>query len=78
MSEAHHDLAHEFPEYRDKIRDLKQHDGHFARLAADYHELVKELHLIESGGETPEDAYVEQLKKKRLKAKDEIGEMLRK
>ena len=77
MSEAHHDLVHEFPEYKDRIHELKQHDGHFVRLAADYHALVKELHQIEVGVETPADEYVEELKKRRLAVKDEIAELLR-
>lgn len=77
MSEAHHDLAHELPEYRDRIPGLKTSDEHFAKLYGDYHELAKELHRIEIGAETPEDAYVEELKRKRLAIKDELAAMLR-
>lgn len=78
MSEGHHDLAHEFPEYKDRIHELKLAGGHFAVLMARYHDLVKELHLIETGQETPSDEYVEQLKKQRLAVKDEIAALLRK
>lgn len=78
MSEGHHDLAHEFPELKDKIHELKMHDGHFSRLMHDYHDVSKELHLIEAGGETPSDVYVEDLKKKRLALKDELYGMLTK
>lgn len=78
MSEAHHDLAHELPEYKDKIHQMKMDNGHFARLSTDYHGVVKELHQIEIGAETPDDNYVETLKKKRLALKDELSEMLRK
>lgn len=78
MSEAKHDLAHELPEYVEQIRELKAHDQHFVRLSNEYHALVKELHQIEAGQETPADEYVEQLKKKRLQVLDEIVTMLKK
>jgi uncharacterized protein YdcH (DUF465 family) len=76
MSEGHHDLAHQFPEHRDRIHDLKQSDAHFARRAHEYHDVAKELHAIEAGTETPSDQYVEALKKKRLALLDEIYGML--
>lgn len=78
MSEAKHDLVHELPEYADKIHELKMSDGHFQRLSRDYHDLVKELHKIEIGTETPGDEYVETLKKKRLAVLDDIVATLRK
>jgi uncharacterized protein len=77
MSEAQHDLAHEFPEHKEKIHALKLSHGHFQKLAGDYHNLIKELHRIESGVETPSDDYVEELKKRRLLAKDQIAALLR-
>lgn len=72
MSESKHDLVHELPQYADQIHRLKMSDGHFQRLSRDYHGLVKELHQIEIGQETPGDEYVETLKKKRLSVLDEI------
>ncbi len=77
MSEGHHDLAHEFPEYRDRIGELKNADAHFSRLAAEYHGVCKELHQVEAQIETPSDQYVEQLKLKRLHLKDELHAILR-
>lgn len=76
MSEANHDLAHEFPEYRDKIHELKTHNRHFVTVSERYHDVVRELHRIESGAETPSDEYVETLKKRRLAFKDELAAML--
>jgi len=32
-----HDLAHEFPEYRDPIHRLKMTDQHFSNLFDEYH-----------------------------------------
>ena len=77
MSEAHHDLAHEFPEHADKIHALKASNEHFAHLAGQYHELVKEIHRIEIGEETPADEYTEELKKRRLSVLDDIAAILR-
>lgn len=78
MSEAQQDLAHEFPELRDKISVLKSSHAHFANLLGRYHEVVKQVHRIEAGIETPGDTVVENLKKQRLYLKDELYSMLQK
>ena len=72
-----HDLHHELPEYAERIHLLKTRDHHFRRLFEEYDEVVKELHRIEEQIETPSDAYVEQLKLKRLHLKDQLYDMLR-
>ncbi len=72
-----HDLVHEFPEYRERIHELKTGNRHFARLFDEYHELDHEVRRIEEGVETPADAYIEELKKKRLQHKDELYAMIR-
>ncbi|MDR3416159.1 MAG: YdcH family protein [Nevskia sp.] len=72
MTAGKHDLIHEFPEFRERIHELKLGDAHFARLFAEYHELDHEVHRIEQGVETPSDVYCEELKKKRAKLKDEL------
>lgn len=77
MSEANHDLAHEFPEYKNRIHELKQSDGHFIRLSGEYHELSKQLHRINSQLETPSDDAIEELKVKRVRLKDELFQMLK-
>lgn len=71
-----HDLHHEFPEYNDKIHDLKVSNAHFAKLFDEYHEVNNEILRIEQEIETPSDAYVEDLKKRRLHLKDELYRML--
>lgn len=77
MSEGHHDLAHEFPQHKAKIHELKESDAHFRALADRYHGVAKELHRIEAGEETPGDRYVEDLKKTRLHLLDEIYALLK-
>ena len=47
MSHTPHELAQDFPEYAEKISSLKQSDAHFARLAAEYHEVNGVIHRAE-------------------------------
>ncbi|MCW9014237.1 MAG: DUF465 domain-containing protein [Gammaproteobacteria bacterium] len=67
-----HDLIHEFPEHKDRIHQLKISDNHFSRLFNEYHELDREVRKIEEGAENTSDEYLEELKKKRLKHKDDL------
>lgn len=72
-----HDLIHEFPEYKDRIHELKVNDPEFARLFEEYHDVDHEVRRIEEGIETPSDEYTEELKLRRLKLKDELYAMLK-
>ena len=72
MIEDHHDLAHELPEYKENIHNLKMSDAHFAKLFKEYEGLNKEILRIEKGIETVTDEHLEDLKKKRLLLKDEM------
>lgn len=72
-----HDLLHEFPEYKDKIHELKLSNEHFAKLFAQYHEIEHEVRRIEEGVETTSDEYLEERKKERLNLKDQLYEMLK-
>ncbi|WGZ94679.1 MAG: YdcH family protein [Candidatus Thiothrix putei] len=67
-----HDLATEFPEYKEQIHRLKMNDRHFARLFDDYHEVDGQLHRIEQEIEVHADEFVEGLKLRRLHLKDEL------
>lgn len=71
-----HDLVHEFPEYREKIHELKMTNGHFSTLFDEYHNVNTEVLRIEDN-EPTSDAYAETLKKKRLALKDELFHMLK-
>lgn len=72
-----HDLFHEFPEYRQRIAELKTADANFAMLYDQYHAVNDEVERIELRIETPSDVYTETLKKQRLHLKDEIYAILR-
>ena len=78
MTHTPHELAADFPEYADKIHELKMKDHHFARLADEYHEVNREVHRIESNVEPASDERAEDLRKKRMHLKDEIAAMLAK
>ena len=77
MTIEKHDLIHEFPEYRDRIHDLKTTNHHFARLFDEYHDVDHEIHRIENGSENTSDEYLEVRKKTRLHLKDQLYHMLR-
>lgn len=71
-----HDIAHEFPQLKDKIHTLKTTHHHFARLYKEYDEVNHTVARIETGGAVMSDEALENLKKQRLKLKDEIVQML--
>jgi len=72
-----HDLHHEFPEYRDQIHALKTSSGHFAQLFDEYHDVNRHVVSVETNIELATDFELEDLKKRRLKLKDEIYGMLK-
>jgi uncharacterized protein len=71
-----HELAEEFPESADRIRELRTSDGHFARLADEYHEVNRHIHRIETRIEPAAEDVEEELKRRRVRLKDEIAQML--
>ena len=72
-----HDLHHEFPEYNDRIHELKMKGGYFKRLFDDYDALAHELVRIQQMIETPADDVIESLKVKRLHLKDQLYALLK-
>ena len=76
MSHVPHELSEEFPEYLERIHELKTHDEHFRHLFEDYHEINREIHRAEAVGVNISDEHIEILRKKRLLLKDEVFAML--
>lgn len=72
MSNTPHELAQEFPEFVEKMSELKVHDAHFARLAEEYHSLNRAVHRAETNVEPLEQLAESDLRKKRSALKDEI------
>lgn len=73
-----HDLLHEFPEYQEKIHQMKVEDDHFRELFDEYDELEHEVHRINIGVDVVTDEYTHVLKTRMLFIKDEIFSMLNK
>ncbi|KCZ62074.1 hypothetical protein L53_12570 [Hyphomonas sp. L-53-1-40] len=76
MSHTPHELAEEFPDATDRIHALKEADGHFARLADEYHAVNRQIHRIETNVEPASDVFQTQLRKHRMALKDEISAIL--
>ncbi|MEQ8307690.1 MAG: YdcH family protein [Hoeflea sp.] len=76
MSHTPHELAEEFPEHAAKMHELKQSDAHFAKLSDAYHDVNRAIHRAETNIEPTDDLHMEQMRKERLKLKDEIYGML--
>jgi uncharacterized protein len=71
-----HDLLHEFPEFKEKIHDLKMNDHHFRKLLDEYHELDHHIHRIEQGTEPTTDEHLNELRSKRVHIKDGLYRQL--
>ena len=77
MTHVPHGLHEEFPNAAAAISKLKIGDAHFARLADTYEHVNREIYRIEAEIQPADDDAVEELKKKRLRLKDQIAAMLR-
>ncbi|MCK0142198.1 YdcH family protein [Aliiroseovarius sp. F20344] len=76
MSHTPHELHEEFPEFAEKMSDLKQSDAHFSKLADEYHEVNRAIHRAETNLEPTDQFNEEDMRKKRAALKDEIYQML--
>lgn len=72
-----HDLVHEFPDYLEKMHTLKSTHARFASLYARYDADNHAIANYEQGVGAITDEALEDLKKRRLKIKDEIYQMLK-
>lgn len=72
MSHTPHELAEDFPEYAEKLSELRLSNSHFAKLAEEYHEVNREVHRAETDVEPISDDHLTEIRKKRMVLKDEI------
>lgn len=77
MSHTPHQLAEDFPEFADKIRDLKGSNAHFAKLADAYADLNDKVYKAEANVAPMEQLAEDQLRKQRAALKDELYALLR-
>ncbi len=71
-----HNLTKDFPEFADKIHELKTHNAHFRKLFDNYDEIDHEIYRIETDTEPSTDATLNQLRSERVRLKDEIFDFL--
>ncbi len=76
MSNTPHELHDDFPEFGEKITEMKQTDAHFARLADEYHEINRAVHRAETNVQPVEDLVEVKMRKKRGALKDELYRLL--
>jgi uncharacterized protein YdcH (DUF465 family) len=72
-----HSLLNEFPEYHDKIHELKISNSHFKKLFDKYDELEHQIHRIHQGIEIITDEAFKEIKIKMLHLKDEIFTLIK-
>lgn len=76
MGHTPHELAEEFPDKVNLIHDLNQSDGHFRRLAEEYHTINRAIHRAETNVEPTDHFHEEDMRKKRVALKDQIAAAL--
>ena len=67
-----HDLMHEFPEYAQRIAELRGTDEGFARAMRAYDELDADIRRLEELGQPVADVTIEALKTHRVYLKDRL------
>lgn len=72
-----HELAEEFPAEALRIEQLIRTSHAFKRLSTRYDKINRDIYRIESEEEPSSDEVLEELKKQRLKLKDQIAVLLR-
>lgn len=76
MQVDHHDLHQEFPDMSDAINALKDGNAHFSRLFASYNRLTGRVEDLEENDMPVADFTMEDMKKQRVKLKDELYHLL--
>ena len=76
MQVDHHDLHKEFPDMHDAIAGLKKFNTHFSALFARYDRLTGKVEDLEEHDMPVGDFTLEDMKKQRVKLKDEIYYLL--
>jgi uncharacterized protein YdcH (DUF465 family) len=76
MSDFSHSLYQDFPEYHDRINQLKLENQEFARTAAEYHKLDHSVRGLEMRSVPTSDQHFMDLKLRRAQLKDELYQML--
>lgn len=76
MSHTPHELSEEFPDKTERIQELKTTDSHFRKLHEDYHVVNRAIHRAETNVEPIDPFAEEDLRKQRMRLKDDIARLL--
>jgi uncharacterized protein YdcH (DUF465 family) len=77
MYGARHHLTNEFPEYQHAIDLLKSRSNDFAQLLDEYDATDKQIYGYTQQSTPISDTHMEVLKKKRLRLKDQLYQILK-
>ena len=69
---THLDLSQEFPEFKDKIHEMKMADAHFRRQFEEYNDLCQAIYRAEQRIDLLSEDAEEALRKQRLSLKDKL------
>ena len=77
MLSEHHDIIHEFPEWRSMIDSLRASDKDFDALVAKHDHIDDEIRRLEEHQQPTSDEEMEKMKYERAALKDQVYEQLR-
>jgi uncharacterized protein len=77
MLSEHHDISHEFPEYRSMLDALRTKDAQFDSLVAKHDHIDDEIRELEERQSPISDSEIEKMKFERAALKDQIYQFLR-
>lgn len=77
MLSEHHDISHEFPEYRRMLDTLRAKDTQFDALVARHDYIDDEIRQLEERQSPISDTEIEKMKFERAALKDQIYQCLR-
>ena len=75
MRVEHHDLDNEFPKLHDVMQELTVQSDRFRAMFSEYHRLTDEIERLEEADVPVGDFTIEDMKKKRVRLKDQIYHM---
>ena len=76
MHVEHHDLDHEFPKLHNVMEDLRSQNYRFRTMFDEYNRLTDEIERLEEADIPVSDFTIEDMKKKRVRLKDQIYHMV--
>lgn len=72
MTHTPHELAEDFPEFVEKMHELRKTDNHFTKMSDDYHQLNRDVNRAETDVEPTSDENLATMRKERIALKDQI------